>query len=128
MKTIFAAAAVALAVGGCATTSKDVSAVYVSPLQYSTYDCDQLTMETQRIQVRASQMGARIDQSASNSNLATTAAVIIFWPAAFFTGAGNKEHQAEFARLKGESDALDQAVILKKCTNTPQIVPAKSKV
>ncbi|MFZ6643047.1 hypothetical protein ACO0LL_25225 [Undibacterium sp. TC4M20W] len=108
---------------GCATTSKDISAVYISPLQYSTYDCDQLAMEGQRIQVRASQMGARIDQSASNGNLATAAAVVIFWPAAFFTGSGNKEQQAEFARLKGEKEALDQAVIQKKCFNTPSQLP-----
>ncbi len=72
-------------------------------------------MEANRIQIRASQMGARIDQSASNGNLATAAAVVIFWPAAFFTGSGNKEQQAEFARLKGEKDAVDQAAIQKKC-------------
>lgn len=123
MNKILYIALFASMITGCATTSNDISAVYVSPLQYASYDCDQMAMEGQRIQVRASQMGARIDQSASNGNLATAAAVVIFWPAAFFTGSGNKEQQAEFSRLKGEKEAVDQAVILKKCSITPSQLP-----
>ena len=98
MRKLAFISALAMLLSGCATTSTDISAVYVSPLQYANFDCDQLAMEGQRIQVRASQMGARIDQSASNGNMATAVAVVIFWPAAFFTGSGNKEQQAEFAR------------------------------
>lgn len=106
---------------GCSTTSKDVSAVYISPLQYAAYDCEQLAAESQRIIVRVSQLGGRIDETAKNANIATTAAVILFWPAAFFTGGGNKEQQADFARLKGELDAVEQSAIAKKCTVAPAV-------
>jgi hypothetical protein len=46
--------------------------------------------------------------------VATTAAVIIFWPAAFFIG-GDKQNAAELARLKGEMEAIEQASIRKNC-------------
>jgi len=39
----------------------------------------------------------------------------LFWPAVFFLG-GTKEEEAEYARLKGEYDALEQASILRKCS------------
>jgi hypothetical protein len=106
---------------GCATTSKDISSIYISPLQYNSFDCEQLAAESQRIQIRASQLGGRIDESARNGNLATTAAVILFWPAAFFTGSGNKEQQAELSRLKGEQDAVEQSAIVKRCTRTSAV-------
>jgi hypothetical protein len=100
---------------GCSTTSKDISSTYVSPLQYSSYDCQQLAAESNRVHVRVSQVGGVIDDSARSGNMATTAAVILFWPAAFFTGTGNKEQQAELARLKGEQDAIQQAAVSRKC-------------
>lgn len=128
MKKLLFCSTLALLTLGCATTSKDISAIYISPLQYASYDCEQLGMESQRIQVRASQLGARIDQSASNGNAATAVAVVIFWPAAFFTGSGNKEQQADFARLKGEKEAVDQAVIQKKCSYSSTVAQPQSGV
>jgi hypothetical protein len=46
--------------------------------------------------------------------IATAAAIVIFWPAAFFVG-GDKQNAAELARLKGEMDAIEQASIRKNC-------------
>lgn len=69
-----------------------------------------------RLQVRATQIGGAFDERANQANLATAATVVLFWPAAFFVaGGGNKEQQAELARLKGEQDALQQAAIQLKC-------------
>ena len=44
---------------GCATSSKDLSSSYVSPIQYQAYDCGQLAAESQRIQARVSELGGR---------------------------------------------------------------------
>jgi hypothetical protein len=44
--------------------------------------------------------------------------LFLFWPAAFALG-GTKQQEAEYARLKGESDAVQQAVIAKRCFGTP---------
>jgi len=98
----------------CATSSKDIAATYVSPMQYQSYDCDQLASETQRIQVRLSQLGGRLDEAAANDKAITGAGAILFWPALFALG-GTEEQEAEYARLKGEYDAVQQAAILKKC-------------
>jgi hypothetical protein len=46
--------------------------------------------------------------------VATTAAIIIFWPAAFFVQ-GDKQTAAELARLKGEMDAIEQVSVRKNC-------------
>lgn len=40
--------------------------------------------------------------------------MILFWPALFALG-GTKAHEAEYARIKGEHDAIQQAAIAKKC-------------
>jgi hypothetical protein len=50
----------------------------------------------------------------TNDQIATAAAIVIFWPAAFFVG-GDKQNAAELARLKGEMDAIEQAAIRKNC-------------
>ena len=102
---------------GCATASKD-TANYVSPMQYQTYDCGQIGQESLRIQARVAELGGRLDQAASNDKTITGAGIILFWPALFFLG-GTKQQEAEFARLKGENDALHQASIQKKCALQP---------
>ena len=105
--------------GGCATSSKDVATTYVSPMQYQQYDCSQLAGETQRIQVRVSQLGGRLDEAASNDKAITAVSAVFFWPALFFVG-GTKQQEAEFARVKGEYAAVQQAAIAKKCSATAQ--------
>ena len=99
---------------GCATASKDVPTSYVSPLQYQTYDCEQLSAESARIQVRVAELGGRLDEAANNDKGIATIGIIIFWPALFALG-GTKQQEAEYGRLRGEYDGLQQAAIQKKC-------------
>lgn len=101
--------------GGCATASKDISANYVSPMQFQSYDCDQLASETVRIQARVNQLGGRLDQAAANDKAIAGAGAILFWPALFALG-GTKEQELEYARLKGEYDAVQQVAVMKKCS------------
>lgn len=112
-KTIFAIVSSSIVLGGCASAAKDVSSSYVSPLQYQGYDCSQITAEGQRIQGRINQMTGQLDKAATNDKAITGVALILFWPAAF--ALGNKAQEAEYARLKGEGEALEQASIAKKC-------------
>lgn len=113
-RTVVTIIGTTLSVGGCATASKDLSATYVSPMQYSSYDCAQLTAEAERIQARVVQLGGRLDQAAQNDVGLTVVGVILFWPALFALG-GTKQQEAEYSRLKGEYDAVQQALIAKKC-------------
>jgi hypothetical protein len=127
MKTSLAALLSAvLAITGCATASKDIAPVSVSPLLYESYGCDQLSAELARVHARSVQLGGRLDQAASNDAALTTAGMILFWPALFFLG-GTRQQEAEYARLKGEADAIQQAAIGKRCklqvSSTPDSAP-----
>lgn len=106
--------AASLMAAACSTSSKKIAAEYVSPLQYQSYDCIQLTAEADRIRGRVTQLGGRLDEAASNDQMLMGAGLIIFWPALFALG-GTDEQEAEYARLKGEADAVSQALIQKKC-------------
>jgi hypothetical protein len=113
---------VALNLSGCASTSDKVSAAYVSPLQFNSYDCSQLTAESQRIAARVSELGGQVDKAATNDKVIMGVALIVFWPALF--ALGNKQQEAEYARLKGEYDAIQRAAIEKKCAGA---VPSAQK-
>ena len=55
-----------------------------------------------------------LDENKENDQMITGAGLILFWPALFFIG-GTKEQEAEYARLKGEYEALDKVAIQKNC-------------
>lgn len=115
--------AVAVILGGCATSSKDVASSYVSPMQYEPYDCSQLAAEAGRIQARITALGGRLDTAAKNDAAIMGVCLIVFWPALFFIG-GTKGQEAEYGRLKGEYAAVEQASIAKKCPAIVVAVPA----
>jgi hypothetical protein len=64
-------------------------------------------MEAQGISARAVALSGARDKQRTNDNIATTAAVVIFWPAAFFVG-GDKQTAAELAQMKGQMVAIEQ--------------------
>lgn len=113
-KTIAAAVSVSIALSGCATASKDISPTYTSPMQYQSYDCEQLASESQRIQTRVVQLGGRLDTAASNDKALAGVGIVLFWPALFALG-GTKQQEADYGRLRGEYDAVQQSAVIKKC-------------
>lgn len=130
-KAIAVSVSVSIALMGCATASKDIAANYISPMQYQSYDCAQLTGEFQRIQARVNQLGGRLDEASSNDKAIMGVGLILFWPALFALG-GTKQQEAEYARLKGEYDALQQTAVVKKCPGAvapvqPAATPAPDK-
>ena len=60
------------------------------------------------------QLAGRLDEAASNDKVLMGVGLVLFWPALFALG-GTKQQEADFARLKGEYDAIQQAMIAKKC-------------
>src|SRR5215472_11039083 len=106
--------ALAAALAGCASSAADITPAYVSPMMYQSYNCQQLALEAQSVSARAAALSGAQDSQRTKDAVATTAAVIIFWPAAFLVG-GDKQTAAELARLKGEMDAIEQTSIRKKC-------------
>ncbi|CCD85926.1 conserved exported protein of unknown function (lipoprotein) [Bradyrhizobium sp. ORS 285] len=104
----------ALALGACASSSADITPTYVSPMIFQSYNCQQLAMEAQSVSSRAAVLSGAQDKQRTNDTIATTAAVVVFWPAAFLVG-GDKQTAAELANMKGQMVAIEQASIAKKC-------------
>ena len=102
------------ALAGCASSSADITPTYVSPMLYQSYNCQQLALEAQSVSARAAALSGAQDSQRTKDTIATTAAVIIFWPAAFFVG-GDKQTASELAQMKGQMVAIEQASIAKKC-------------
>jgi hypothetical protein len=106
--------ALATALAGCASSSADIAPAYVSPVAYQSYTCQQLALEAQGVSTRAAALSGAQDSQRTKDAVATTAAVIVFWAAAFFVG-GDKQNAAELAQMKGQMVAIEQASISKKC-------------
>jgi hypothetical protein len=111
---IFGIAVLCAALAGCASSAADISPSYVSPVVYQSYTCQQLALEAQGVSTRAAALSGAQDSQHTKDALVTTAAVVVFWPAAFFVG-GDKQTAAELANMKGQMVALEQASIAKKC-------------
>lgn len=123
MRKLIVAVCVTTFAAGCATSPANVAAQYVSPMQYQSYSCQQLAAESQRIGSRVAEVTGQQQQKANNDAVATGVAVVLFWPALFFLGGGG-DKAGELSRLKGESDAIQQAAIQKNCM--AQQAPAAS--
>lgn len=115
----------AVAISGCASSTKDIATNYVSPVQFQSYDCNQLQSEAVRIQSRFTQIGGRIDEAAANDKTITGVGMILFWPALFALG-GNKQQEAEYGRLKGEYEAIQQSAVEKRCGQQPALVASST--
>ncbi len=100
---------------GCATKSDNIKADYVSPLAYQSYNCDQVGQEMLRVGRRVSEIAAQQDSTSTKDKVAMGVGLVVFWPSLFFLAAG-EDHKKEIARLKGESDALEQIAIMNHCT------------
>jgi hypothetical protein len=92
----------------------DITPAYVSPVAYQSYTCQQLALEAQSISTRAAALSGAQDSQRTKDGWATAAAVVVFWPAAFFVG-GDKQTAAELSSMKGQMVAVEQASIAKKC-------------
>jgi hypothetical protein len=68
------------------------------------------------------QLGGRLDTAASNDKAIAGVGMILFWPALFALG-GTKQQEADYSRLRGEYDAVQQSAVLRKC---PGIVTAST--
>lgn len=107
----------------CASKSDNISAAYVSPLQYQGYNCNQIRSELARVSRRVNEVAGVQDSQASKDSVALGVGLVLFWPALFFMIGKDKEE--ELARLKGEYEALEQAAIQKNCDVAQEIEKAR---
>jgi len=114
MRGFSAVSTLCLFLVGCASSSNEITAQYVSPIQYQNYTCQQIGLEAQRISQRAAQLAGIQDEKSTNDAVAMGVGLILFWPGLLFIK-GDGTTAAELGRLKGEFEALEQASIQKNC-------------
>ena len=94
MRIFVSATMVALSLGGCLTNSSE-PAVDVSPNRYQSYSCQKLRAESYAVSAKASKLTGIQDERRPD--------------------AGGDEVGAQLSLLKGQTKALEQAMIDKKC-------------
>lgn len=119
VKTLATCCASVLILTACAKSSNEIATTYISPEQYRTLDCNQISAELVRVSSRVADLGGRLDEAASNDAAITGVGLILFWPALFALG-GTDAQEAEYGRLKGEYEALNQLAVQKNCMGVPQ--------
>lgn len=122
-QTISAFLLSAILLTSCASHSDDISAQYVSPMEYQSYNCNQIRLEMQRVSRRVNEIAGVQDSQATKDSVAPGVGLVLFWPALFFMI--GKDKQEELSRLKGEYEALEQAAIGKECNVAKEIETAK---
>jgi len=115
MKKISAAVICAFVLTACASHPDKIASSYVSPIQYQSYDCQQIAAEMTRVSRRVSELYGHLDKTADNDAAQMGVGLILFWPTLFFLEGGDGPEAAEYARLKGEREALETTAIEKKC-------------
>jgi hypothetical protein len=100
---------------GCASDPKKISAAYVSPAQYRGWDCDQIIDESAHIERRSIELYQSLKKDADADKWQMGVGLILFWPALFALEGGDGPEASEYARLKGEYEALRTVSVEKRC-------------
>ncbi|MBC8157698.1 MAG: hypothetical protein H8E94_00035 [Alphaproteobacteria bacterium] len=115
-KTIIGAISIAV-LTGCATQPEKLEAAYISPTQYESYSCKQLSAELTRVDRRKDELHASLRKLAGNDQAQMAVGMILFWPALFFLEGGDGSEATEYSRLKGESETIEKVLIRKNCAH-----------
>lgn len=105
--------ALALALGGCAAKPENIQPAYVSHMVYQAYTIEQLGEEETRLQAALSTSSNAQRQARSND---TMGVIFLGLPVSSLSGSNQA---ATIARLKGELEAVQKAIILKRNTLAP---------
>jgi hypothetical protein len=103
---------------GCATAPENIAAAYVSHMAYMQYSLEQLGQEEARLQAALSSSSDAQRRARSNDTLGV---VFLGLPVSSLSGSNQASN---VARLKGELEAVQKAIILKGGTVTP-LPPAR---
>ena len=105
----------ALAISACATQPNKIPAQYVSPLLYNDYDCEQIAFEQSRIERRTSELYTSLKNEANADAWQMGIGLVLFWPTLFLLEGGDGPEATEYARLRGEYEAVQEVSVMKKC-------------
>lgn len=102
------------ALSACASKADNIQGTYTPTVLYENLTCQQLVREGWSVSNRAHAAAGKQNRHRVEDEVAITAGVLVFWPALFFTH-GNDATSAEYAQLKGEMQAIEDASQNKNC-------------
>ena len=62
----------------CSTSSKEIVGLYVSPLQYADYSCNQIKSEMIRVSTKVKSLTGELDENKENHQMITGAGIVFF--------------------------------------------------
>ena len=101
-------------ISGCATKPEKIGASYVSPLKYRDYDEEMIIIEMDHLSRRTNELFYSLSKEAKSDTTQMAVGLLLFWPALFFLEGGDGPEAVEYARLKGEYEALRTVAVQKK--------------
>ena len=104
-----------LFVFSCASDPSDLHTTYVSPSQYSSYDCGPIESALATKNRRLSSLYTSLKNEADADDWQMGVGLLLFWPALFFLEGNDGPEATEYRRLKGEVEALGESAAQKKC-------------
>ncbi|MEE8334028.1 MAG: metal ABC transporter ATP-binding protein [Alphaproteobacteria bacterium] len=114
-----------LVLAGCASSSENIQASYVSPLKYNSYTCPQMGEEYARVLGKSMQVNKRQDDTAGNDSVAMGVGLVLFWPALFFIASDDQKE--DVANMKGNLNAIEEISIKKNCSQLSQKINSDRK-
>ncbi len=84
-------------------------------MAYQSYDCDQIALEQSRIERRTGELHQSLKKQADADKWQMGVGLVLFWPTLFMLEGGDGPEATEYARLRGEYNAISEASIAKKC-------------
>ena len=97
-----------------AQQSSQINKTYVSSAKYKNFSCEDLIAESEIIRAREPALAAKVDQHYKSQKNTEAVTWLLFWPAAFWLDDGAADSN-ELAQVRGELDAIRQAMLSKDC-------------
>jgi len=99
-----------LLLAACASKPEDIGAAHVSTREYEGMTCEELREELEEVNSRARKLETSLEKTADADQAQMAVGMLLFWPTLFFLEGGDGPEAAEYARLKGEREAIDRAI------------------
>ena len=117
-KFIYTLPVLIIALSSCSTAQKayEVQPINVSVAPYLKMTCKELSTEQSSLLKEAESVGATVDSEQQTDKNMEIAAWVLFAPAAFFMD-GNAESAAELGSIKGQLEAVTDAMKVNECIN-----------
>ena len=117
-KLIYTLPFLILVISSCSTAQKayEVMPINVSVAPYLKMTCKELATEQASLISKAQSIGAQVDSEEQSDKNMEIAAWILFAPAAFLMD-GNAESAAQLGSVKGQLEAVTDAMKVNECVN-----------